>query len=316
MDIITQNSALGAVVKTNKKKTFMTLTSDFPRFSIVLPNYNTAEYLEETIISILSQDYPDFEFIVVDGGSTDGSVDLLKRYGDKIRWISEKDDGQTDAINKGFAMATGDLHYWANADDPVLPGTLRHVAGLLTDLSQPKWAVGAADLIDEKGKSYFTRTVETVDDATFLLWALKWIPTQSVFWNRKMWEAAGPFNYDLHYTMDLGLWQRMHKAAPCIITDQVLAQYRMHAVSKSLSGIEKSRAERKWHLGRILNADLTKAANESPEAMQLKADQIAVLLDELSDSVAFLRRMEDHRLMGPLIRMYRRRVGWSPSNKL
>lgn len=294
----------------------MQSNSGFPRFSIVLPSFNTAQYLVETIESILSQDYPDFEFIVMDGGSTDGTLDILARYGDRIRWISEPDNGQSDAINKGFSLATGDLHYWANADDPMPPGTLRHVAGLLTDLTRPQWAVGAADLIDEKGRLHFTRRVDKVDDATFLLWALKWIPTQSVFWNRKMWDAAGPFNHDLHYTMDLGLWQRMHKAAPCSVTERVLGLYRMHAVSKSLSGIEKSRAERKWHLGRILTDEMSQAHSDGPEAVQRQAAQFATLFDELSDEVAFLRRMEAHWLLGAAIRFYRRRVGWSPRSRL
>lgn len=290
--------------------------SELPKFSIVLPSFNTVDYLEETIDSILSQDYPDVELIITDGGSTDGTVDLLTRYGDQIRWVSEPDDGQSDAINKGFAMATGDLHYWANADDPLCPGALCHVAGLMSDPSRPQWVVGAADLVDEKGKVYFTRHVDKVDDATFLLWALKWIPTQSVFWNRKMWDIAGPFDADLHYTMDLGLWQRMHKAAPAIVSDQVLALYRMHPVSKSLSNVEKSRAERKRNLARILNADLQEAGASGGDAVQAKAEQLAVLFDELSDQVAFLNRMQDHRLLGPLIRFYRKRVGWSPQMRL
>ncbi len=287
-----------------------------PRFSVVMPSYNTAEYLRQTVDSILDQDYPDLEFIITDGQSTDGTIDLLRSYGSKIRWVSEPDDGQCDAINKGFAMATGELHYWANADDPILPGTLRHVAGLLTDRSRPQWAVGAADLIDERGRIHFTRRVGRVDDTTFLLWALKWIPTQSVFWNRRMWEVAGPFNPDLHYTMDLGLWQRMHKAAPCIVTDRVLGMYRMHAQSKSLSGIEKSRAERKRNLGRIIAADLEEAAQAGAAAVQARADQMAVLLDDMADQVAFLNRMQTHPLMGPLIRLYRRKVAWSPPETL
>ena len=281
-----------------------------------MPSFNTVEYLKETIESILSQDYPDIELIITDGGSTDGTVALLQGYGERIKWVSEPDNGQSDAINKGFGMATGDLHYWANADDPLLPGALRHVADLITDFDGPQWVTGAADLIDEKGKVFFTRHVDKVDDTTFLLWALKWIPTQSVFWNRKMWEAAGPFDNDLHYTMDLGLWQRMHKNAPAIVSDRVLALYRMHSISKSLSNVEKSRAERKQNLGRILNADLQEAAAEGPEAMQAKADQLAALFDELSDHTAFLYRMEDHRLLGPLIRYYRKRVSWSPPTRL
>ena len=290
----------------------MTSTHALPRFSIVMPSFNTAEFLRETIDSVLAQDYPDFEYIVTDGGSTDGTLDILKSYGDRIRWVSEPDRGQCDAINKGFAMATGDLHYWANADDPLEPGTLRHVAGLLTNLDRPQWAVGAASLIYGNGREFAVRKVDKVDDATFLLWAVKWIPTQSVFWNRRMWEVAGPFDEHLHYVMDLGLWERMHRAAPCIVTDRVLARYRLHDQSKSLSGVAKSRAERKTHLATLIAADMSRAQQEGPDAVQAMASRYAHLFDELSDQAALVERLGRNRVIGPLLKLYRRRASWYP----
>lgn len=290
----------------------MTTKSAQPRFSIVMPSFNTAAYLRETIDSVLSQDYPDVEFIVTDGGSTDGTIEILQSYGERIKWVSEPDNGQCDAINKGFAMATGDLHYWANADDPLLPGALSHVATLLTRLDEPQWAVGAASLINGTGKQFAVRGVDRVDDTTFLLWALKWIPTQTVFWNRKMWEAAGPFDEDLHYVMDLGLWERMHRAAPCQITDKVLARYRLHDQSKSLSGIEKSRAERKKHLARLIAADMSEAHQSGKDAVDVLAMSYARLLDELADQTALLERMRRHRVIGWLLKRYKRRGKWVP----
>jgi glycosyltransferase involved in cell wall biosynthesis len=97
----------------------MTQTAAPPRFSVVMPSFNTAQYLRETLESIVSQDYPDLEIIITDGRSTDGTLDILREYGDRIRWISEPDEGQCDAINKGFRMATGTLHDCCNADDQV-----------------------------------------------------------------------------------------------------------------------------------------------------------------------------------------------------
>ncbi len=288
-------------------------TKDLPRFSIIMPSFNTDEFLVETIDSILEQDYPDIEYIITDGQSTDNTLDILRSYGDRIKWVSEPDDGQSDAINKGFAMATGDLHYWANADDPLEPGALRHVAGLITDFDTPQWVVGAATMINEKGRALSDRVVQEVTDDTFLLWGYKWIPTQSVFWNRKMWEAAGPFDDHLHYVMDLGLWERMHRAAPAIVTQKVLARYRFHSSAKSLVGIEKSRAERKQHLAVLIAADIEKAKEGGAEAMEALTRRYAVLIDELADQAALVERMSKSRYMGPLLKAYSRRVGFFPT---
>ncbi len=289
-----------------------TETRTLPRFSLVMPSWNTAEFLRDTIESILGQDYPDLELIIVDGGSTDGTLEILESYGTRIRWISEPDNGQCDAINKGFAMATGDLHYWANADDPLLPGTLRRVAGILTDMDRPQWMVSAARLIDGKGREIGIRRVPRVNDNTFLLWGLKWIPTQTVFWNRKMWEAAGPFDEHLHYIMDLGLWRRMYYTTPCIISDEVLAEYRLHNDAKSLKGIEKSRAERKEELTRLIAADIGQAQAKGEEAVMALATRYGHVLDELADQAALVERLNTHWFTGPVVRFYRKRTTWYP----
>lgn len=292
----------------------MASAPEWPRFSIVMPSFNTAEYLRETIESILSQDYPDFELIITDGGSTDGTLEILKSYkaDTRLKWVSEPDNGQCDAINKGFGMSTGALHYWANADDPLEPGALRHMAQLFTEFETPQWAVGAAMLIAGNGKEYWPRVVDQVDDSTFLLWALKWIPTQAVFWNRKMWEVAGPFDEHLHFVMDLGLWQRMHKAAQCIITKEVVARYRLHSDSKSLSGIPKSEAERKRHVTTLILEAISEAQAEGPEALEALATDYARYFDELSKQAVLKEKLEQNRLTGPVLRFYRKRASFYP----
>src|SRR5690606_33014626 len=100
--------------------------SSYPLVSVVTPSYNKGKFIKETIESVLSQDYPNIEYIVMDGGSTDETVDILKSYGDRIAWISEKDDGQADAVNKGIARARGEIIGWLNSDDTYLPGAVRH----------------------------------------------------------------------------------------------------------------------------------------------------------------------------------------------
>jgi hypothetical protein len=288
-------------------------SSPSPRFSVVLPTFNAAAYLEPTLRSVLDQDYPELEFIVVDGGSTDGTVDIIRRYADRLAyWVSEPDRGQCDAINKGFARATGELHYWANADDPLEPGALRYVASRLSDPIRPQWLVGAATLIDRRGRRIGRRTPTRVDETTFLLWVLRWIPTQAVFWNRAMWDAAGPFDEDLHYVMDLALWHRMHRTAPAIVTERKLGLYRLHDQSKTLSAFETSRRERKAHLASMIAADMARAAENGEHARRALAESYAFLLDELSDRGALLERMRSSRTFGPLVRTYLRLVRWAP----
>lgn len=288
-------------------------SGDLPRFSVVLPTFNAAAFLEPTLRSLVEHDYPDLEVIVVDGGSTDGTVDILRRYADRLGWwVSEPDRGQCDAINKGFAHATGELHYWANADDPIEPGALRHVAARLTERAQPQWLVGAARLLDGRGRVLGVRAPRTVDDTTFLLWALRWIPTQAVFWNRAMWAAAGPFDEELHYVMDLALWERMYRAAPPLVTERVLASYCLHHASKSLTAIESSRGERKAHLATIIAADMARAEAAGEDARRVLAERYAALFDELADRAALLERMRHSRLMGPILRAYRRLTPWTP----
>lgn len=287
--------------------------SPLPRMSVVLPTFNGAAWLDETLRNIRAQDYPDLELIVVDGGSTDGTVDIIRRHEDAIAWwVSEPDRGQCHAINKGFARATGTLHYWANSDDLLEPGALRLAASLLDDPSRPQWLVGAARLIDGRGRQFGLRTVPKVDDTTFLLWALRWIPTQSVFWNAAMWQAAGPFDEDIHYVMDLALWERMYRVSPAIVTDRVLGWYRLHDTSKSLSSVEKSRRDRKRHLARIIAADIERARAEGGEGLDALSARYATLLDELADRSAMLERMRGSRFMGPILKAYRRLAPWTP----
>ena len=117
--------------------------TDLPSFSVVIPSYNQSSFIRETIESVLSQDYKPLEVIVVDGGSIDGTVDILKQLGDRVRWISEKDQGQADAVNKGWRMASGNILGWLNSDDLYEPGALKTVGRFFSnrpDSSSNSWA--------------------------------------------------------------------------------------------------------------------------------------------------------------------------------
>ena len=127
--------------------------TDLPLVSIVTPSYNQAAFLEETIRSVLEQDYPRVEYIIIDGGSTDGSAEIIQRYADRLAyWVSERDRGQTDAINKGFARATGSILAWLNSDDTYQPGALREAVDYLLAHPDVGMVYGDGNFIDEHGK--------------------------------------------------------------------------------------------------------------------------------------------------------------------
>ena len=277
-----------------------------PRISVVLPTLDQADFLPGAIESVIAQDYPETEFIVIDGGSRDHTVDVLRRYESHLAyWVSEPDHGQCHAINKGFARATGDIFYWHNTDDVVEAGAFHYAAGQLADVSRAQWLVGAARLIDKQGRAIGVRTPGPVDENTFLLWCIRWIPTQSVFWTRPMWDAAGPFDESLHYVMDLSQWQRMYRVAPAIVTDRILASYRLHWESKSFSNVPKSRAERKRHIKKLIVEEIARAQNgDSGRSIDEIAENLAVVLDELGDEYVIRERMRKHRILGPILRRF------------
>src|SRR4051812_34762968 len=177
-----------------------------PRISIVTPSYNQAPYLEQTIQSVLSQNYPNLEYIICDGGSTDGSADIIKKYADKLAWwCSEKDFGQSNAINKGFSHASGDVFAYINSDDYFLPGAFERVAREYQ--AGGKFIVGWSQYLEPNGdfRAYPWQTHSEPGD-----WLIKNpIPQQSAFWTSALWKEHGAFREDLHYSFDYEYWLRI-----------------------------------------------------------------------------------------------------------
>ncbi|MEP0911416.1 glycosyltransferase [Leptolyngbya sp. GB1-A1] len=203
------------------------------RISVITPSYNQCQFIEATIRSVISQEYPNLEYIIIDGGSTDGSLEVIKKYDSYITyWVSEADRGQSHAINKGFEKATGDILCWINSDDMLKPGALNFVAQALSESSNASWLVGASELIDSEGSLISVRDPGSITHQAMLNWFDNWFPQQSTFWTRRMWEVSGPLNEKLYYAMDYALWLKMNNQNPPITTKQVLSSYRFHNDAK------------------------------------------------------------------------------------
>jgi len=212
-----------------------------PLVSIVTPSYNQAQFLEQTIQSVLSQTYPNIEYIVVDGGSTDGSQEIIRRYDDQITsWLSEDDQGQTDAINKGFSMAEGDILAWLNSDDVYLPDAVEQAVAFLSDHPEIGMVYGHAYYVDEAGER-MAEYPSKITDYVGLRRGVNTIPQQSSFFRHKIWNMVGPLDPSYFYAMDYYLWVRISAVSPLAYLPKPLAHFRIHDASKS-----RTAARRCW----------------------------------------------------------------------
>lgn len=236
------------------------MTHDLPLVSIVTPSYNQARFLEETLVSVQSQDYPRIEHIVVDGGSTDGSVDVIRRHGSRIaRWVSERDNGQSDAIRKGFAMATGGVFAWLNSDDTLMPGAVGVAVRELT--REPSLGLVYGDRLEIDARGNIVGTVRLPSHRRAMFRRNFTIPQETAFFRRTHYEAVGGIDVGLRFAMDFDLWVRLSAAAPMRHLPVFLGCYRRHATSKSVEmdaeesphGYrEESEAVYRRHFGRRL----------------------------------------------------------------
>lgn len=219
------------------------VTIQWPKISVITPSYNQGEFLEETLRSVILQNYPNMEYFVVDGGSTDKSVEIIKKYDRYItKWVSEKDEGQSDALNKGFEWCTGDLICFINSDDFFYPGAFYVIAKeYLTNTSTEASILSGNTIFVDKdsipqafnSKSFFP--YQTPADLT-LIDHLKWfLPQPSMFFIRSKILDSGYFLMkELHYTMDRELIYRMLKGGKLLMINQDIASYRLHEHSKSI----------------------------------------------------------------------------------
>lgn len=248
--------------------------------SIITPSYNQAAYLEATIQSVLQQDYPEIEYIIIDGGSTDGSVEIIKKYAHRLAyWVSEKDLGQTDAINKGFARAHGEVLAWINSDDTYQPGAIREAVEFLQTHPEAGMVYGNANFIDGKG-SVIGMFPSRQTSYARLRQGYVHVAQQAAFFRASIWKQVGPLDASFYFAMDYDLWVRIAWVAPLAYIPRLWANFRLHGDAKTIAADDRC-----W-----------------PEMLRVHRR------DGGSWFSIFYAKYLLRRLFGPFIRAYRRRL--------
>jgi len=206
-----------------------------PLVSIITPSFNQARYLEATIESVLAQTYPHLEYFVIDGGSTDGTLQILQRYQARLaRWVSEPDAGQTDAINKGFAMAGGEILAWLNSDDRLLPHAVAEAVNYFQTHAEIGMVYGDADYVDGDGR-VVGRFPAAQTDYPRLRRGYVHIPQQAAFFRARLWRMVGPLDPTFFFAMDYDLWVRIASVTSLRYHPRRWAEFRLHQDAKTLA---------------------------------------------------------------------------------
>lgn len=219
-----------------------------PLVTIVTPVYNGEKYLEETIQSIITQTYDNIEYIIIDGNSTDRTIDIIKKYENKIAyWLSEPDNGMYDAIKKGFKVATGEIYGWLNASDKYYQSAVEVVVKTYNNYPEREWVTGVPTLYDENGLIvrvgeplfYFNKFFKM---GLYRGDVLGWLQQESTFWKKSLWEKVNGINNELKFAGDYDLWVRFSKYAHIFVIPTILGGFRGHSSQKG-KGIEEYYAE-------------------------------------------------------------------------
>lgn len=212
--------------------------SKLPKITVVTPVYNGAKYLEKTINSVLGQSYPNLEYMIIDGGSIDGTIDIIKKYEGKLSyWVSEKDDGIYSAIQKGFDRATGEIMAWINSDDYYSEHCFETVVEIFKKFPKIEWLTGLSVHYDEKGRivnAWESRDFTRLD---FLSGDYMFVQQESTFWKRSLWEKAGSQLGKYKLADDFELWLRFSRYAQLYCVNAYLGGFRLRSKDQlSLNG--------------------------------------------------------------------------------
>ena len=251
-----------------------------PLVSVVTPSFNQARFLERTLESVLTQNYPRIEYIVVDGGSTDASPEIIRKYSSSLAWwVSEPDAGQTDAINKGLSHARGDILAWLNSDDMWLPGAVSAAVQASDQYPDCGLIYGAANYIDEQDR-VIGRFPAAQTDHRLLRQGYVHIPQQAAFFRGDLWRTVGPLDPSFYFAMDYDLWTRIAARARLKFIPQVWGSFRLHGTAKTIASDERC-----W-----------------PEMLRVH------YRDGGSPLSIIVAKFHLRRLLAPLLRQWRRRM--------
>ena len=268
-----------------------------PLISIVTPSYNQAEFIEETIQSVLTQDYARREYLILDGGSTDGSAHIIRRYADQLDyWVSEPDRGQSHAINKGLARAQGDVLTWLNSDDVYLPGALSAVAECFDRHPEVDLVYGDFVFTDLQGAVLRRRKVFPKISYAQLVFH-DYLGQPAVFFRRSLFEQVGPVDESLYYSMDWDLFLRMWKVAHPMHLSRELATFRLNHLAKTNAEDdvkwqrERRTIEERYMQAPFRNAGLNRLWQQYQFVLSLGRRTWAVIRDNPIDYTRTLWRM-------------------------
>ena len=212
----------------------MNMTTHLSKVSIITPSFNQGQFLEASIRSVLEQDYPNLEYIVVDGGSKDDSIEIIKKYQDRLAWwVSEKDKGHADALNKGFARASGDILAWLNSDDIYFPNAVSEAVSVLTQNPKVGMVYGDADLIDDSGATVGQFASKQTGYRQMLRGSVH-IPQATTFFRAALWRQVGPLDLSLFFSFDYDLWVKFARESEILYVPQKWARFRIHGAGKTI----------------------------------------------------------------------------------
>lgn len=205
------------------------MSETLPKISVVTVSYNQGNYLEQTIRSVLDQNYPNLEYIIIDGGSTDQSVDIIRKYEKQLSyWVSEKDNGMYEALQKGFSRAGGEILCWINSDDKFHPGSFKTVASIFTDFPEVEWLIGMATIYNDSGETVYVKPFRKWSQKEIIVGANDHIQQESSFWKKSLWDRAGA-KLDVNYKLaaDFELWMRFFNHATLHSVRTILGGFRL-----------------------------------------------------------------------------------------
>ncbi len=258
---------------------------NFPKISIVTPSFNQGEFLEQTICSVLDQNYPNLEYVVIDGGSTDESVEIIKKYADKLTyWVSEKDKGQYDAINKGFSLTTGDIMGWINSSDIYYPWTFKTIAEVFLN-NNVEWISGMPTNLSKGIAPQSISCPRQKNIYDVICGKYKWLQQESIFWKRSLWNKAGSkLNLDVQYAGDLNLWLEFFRHDSLYYVNTILGGFRYHDIRRGSDENNTYEIEAKDLFEKFRSA--------TPIKMKLKAFLSNTFVENNKLSGGFLRRLK------------------------